>query len=212
MAVTTEAPRRRPGTGRVRAKGHRWQAGYSVTEYGRRREVTRTFDTRAAAVRWLADAIAAGRLVPWQPTAHRSVAEALAEWLTLRRLVGRRLRPSTLAGYVASYQNHIVPHIGHLPVAALRPEHVQALHRALAQPGASRRGRKVDGHGRYSILSDRALSPSARSNVHSVLSQGLRWCVENGLAERNVAAEVDPAVVVSPDVASTRRRYRHTRH
>lgn len=66
----------------------------------------------------------------------------LTRWLVLRdpRTPGagtRKLRYTTWSGYDARMRRHVIPAIGHLPIAKLTPEHVRALLAKLAGNGLS---------------------------------------------------------------------------
>jgi hypothetical protein len=201
------AVRRRRGTGRVRNKGTerepRWQAGYSVTVDGRRREVTRSFGADEAAARaWLEQAIstahAADAFTSTDP--QLTIHEALDRYYTRKAAVGHRCTPRTLRNHRTLIDRHLTPHIGHLRVIALSITHVQQLMRALASPGANGRHYRIGGIDgqRHQRPDAPPLSVKTRQHVYSVLHQTLTWAVREQIVEHNVCHRLDPGIIADP--------------
>ncbi len=117
---------------RRKTKSGGWSRWYAVIDAvkeldGKRRQVTRAFDTRAQAYAWLAEQQYAARV--GGPT----VAAWLRDWLASRT----DLRASTLATYVGHIDNYLVPLLGGQLLRSLSSEDVTALHQQLAAAGVS---------------------------------------------------------------------------
>ena len=97
----------------------------------------------------------------------------------LRDVVAARNRLSTQRGYVSLVRNHIMPSLGHIPLAKLQPEDVERLESAMLAAG---------------------LSPSTAHHVHVVLSKALKDAMRKGLVHRNVCQAIDPPKVGRYDV------------
>lgn len=192
----TTTIRRPKGAGTIRNRGTerapRWQALYSVTGDGKRRQVTETFARKGDAERWLkAELRRKEEGTSPDPTRRRmTVAELLAEWLAVRRNGGGLAR-NTAAEYHRIIRLRLVPHLGRRKLDALRPGHVTDMLEALRQPGANHRGRRIDGHGHLTVPSDRGLSPTSLQHTLGVLSSALGWAVKQGYVARNVCDAVE---------------------
>ena len=107
----------------------RWHAVIDLEpeEDGKRRQVTRSFDTRREAHSWLAGQQRAAEV--GGPT----VAEFLTGWLAGRG----DLRASTVASYCGHVTNYLVPLLGNELLRLLTAADVQALHQQLSAAGVS---------------------------------------------------------------------------
>lgn len=117
---------------RRRTKSGGWSRWHAVIdlkpeEDGKRRQVTRSFDTRREAHSWLDDQQHAAEV--GGPT----VAEFLTGWLAGRG----DLRASTVASYCGHVCNYLVPLLGSQPLRLLAATDVQALHQQLSAAGVS---------------------------------------------------------------------------
>jgi integrase len=117
---------------RRKTKAGGWSRWYAVIDAekepdGRRRQVTRSFDTRTQAYAWLAEQQNA--LEVGGPT----VAAWLRDWLASRA----DLRASTVATYVGHIENYLVPLLGGQLLRTLSTEDLVALHEQLAAAGVS---------------------------------------------------------------------------
>jgi integrase len=117
---------------RRKTKSGGWSRWYAVIDAekesdGKRRQVTRAFDTRAQAYAWLAEQQHAARV--GGPT----VAIWLRDWLASRA----DLRASTLATYLGHIDNYLAPLLGGQLLRSLSSEDVTALHQQLAAAGVS---------------------------------------------------------------------------
>lgn len=109
--------------------------------------------------------VASGMLT--EPT-QMKVAEYLQHWL--EDSARPTIRATTYLNYSSVVRNHLIPTIGGVKLSKLSPLHVQALHTALEERGAS---------------------PRLRQLVHAVLSRSLRQALRLGLIARNPCAAVD---------------------
>ena len=117
---------------RRKTKTGGWSRWYAVVDAdresdGRRRQVTRTFDTRSQAYDWLA------RQQQVREIGGPTVAEYLAGWLATRG----DLRASTVASYCGHVSNYLIPLLGELLLRELAGEDITALHQQLAAAGVS---------------------------------------------------------------------------
>lgn len=117
---------------RRKTKSGGWSRWYAVVDAGRepdgrRRQVTRTFDTRSQAYDWLA------RQQQVREIGGPTVAEYLTGWLATRG----DLRASTVASYVGHIDNYLVPLLGGQLLRSLSSEDVTARHQQLAAAGVS---------------------------------------------------------------------------
>ena len=117
---------------------------------GRRRQVTRAFDTRTQAYSWLAEQQHAREV--GGPT----VAAWLRGWLASRA----DLRASTVATYVGHVEKYLVPLLGGQLLRALSSEDVVALHQQLAAAGVS-------------TVTARRISATLSSALTSAVDQGV---------------------------------------
>ena len=65
-----------------------------------------------------------------------TVEQWLNHWATTI-IPARDLKPSTIANYEAVCRLHLIPNLGRLPLQKLRPEHIRAMHQAMADTGAA---------------------------------------------------------------------------
>lgn len=94
------------------------------------------------------------------------------------------LSPSTYNRYL-EYLKRINQGIGHIKLKDLRPLHLNAFYKNLAEPGINKHYKK-DEHGKP--IGDRRLSPKTIRDHHRVISAILNWAVKSELIDRNVAA------------------------
>lgn len=146
---------------------------------GKRRQQSRTVrgtkkDAQAALAKWIHEIetgldFDARRL---------TVAEYLKQWLASkeRRVHEGRLKRRTYANYEEKLRLHVIPAIGNVPLAKLRPQHVEQVHAAAFEKGLSAR----------SVL-----------HVHRILFQAIRQAVRWQLIANNVAEAVE---LPSPEV------------
>jgi integrase len=101
-----------------------------------------------------------------------TVEDYLCDWLAHSRT---RVRPTTYKGYQALIRHHVLPHLGRLQLAELRPLHIQHMYGALLAGG-----------------NGKALSAGTVLNTHPVLTQALSQAVRWGLIVANPAKEAQP--------------------
>lgn len=136
------------------AKNGGWSRWHAVIDVepggdGRRRQATRSFDTRHEAYAWLSNRAA-------KEVAGPTVAQYLRAWL------GRQghLRASTRASYRGHIDTYLVQHLGQVALTQLGAVDVQGLHAALSAAGVSTElGRRI-----HATLSS-ALSAAVREGL-----------------------------------------------
>lgn len=143
----------------------RWVAQVTVDTGQRRRFYGRT---RTEANDKLQAALAAVRSGLPVPTDKLTVADYLDDWLTGAR---RALRPSTAGTYERHIRLHILPALGRLPVARVRPEQLDRLYAGLLAKGLSR---------------------TTVQHVHAILRRSLSQATRRGVIARNPTDLVDP--------------------
>ena len=157
------------GSIRERADG-RWEARAVLTRPdGRRTRRSMLGRTRAEVRDKLREALraeATGRPVP---SDRLTLAAFLEQWLS--ESVRPRTRPRTYVSYASSVRLHLAPGLGHLSLARLTPQQVQAFLNERSASGLSPR----------SVTIQRAV-------LRQALGQAERW----GLVARNVAKLAEP--------------------
>lgn len=102
-----------------------------------------------------------------------------------------RLAPKTFHRY-QEYLNRIIPAIGHIKLADLRPMHLNVFYRNLAEPGINRQGKRgKDGK----LLEQKPLAPKTIQDHHRLISKILNTAIRWELLNRNVAERADPPKV-----------------
>lgn len=86
----------------------------------------------------------------------------------------------------------IVPAIGHIKLADLRPLHLNAFYQNLAEPGVNKQGKR-DKHGK--LAERKPLAPKTILEHHRLISKILNTAVRWELLDRNVAERADPPKV-----------------
>ena len=182
---------RRRGRGEgsiVRRADGRWMARVDLGwQDGKRRSKAIYGRTRRAVADALRDAVRAAQQGTLVGDERQTVPEFLARWLN--DVARTRVRPRTLDGYEAAVARHIRPHLEHVRLAKLTPQHLQAWMATLETNGVSA------GRRRY-----------ARVVLRMALNTALRW----RLVTMNAATLIDaPRTAsrefrpLSPDEART---------
>ena len=107
-------------------------------------------------------------------TVSGTVAEYLTQWLDtyMRSGTVKRSTARVVDGHVHA---HIIPHIGHIPLAKLSPAHVQKFYADLLT------------HGEVRHKSGRGVSPKTVRNIAGTLHKALREGVKFGVLQRNAS-------------------------
>jgi integrase len=107
----------------------------------------------------------------------------LGEYLTQRWLPAQRsqVKATTFHSYRRTIELHVVPTLGHVPLARLAPEDLDTVYGRLLESG--RRNASGDGPG---------LSPASVRYVHRILRKALGDAVRKGTIVRNPASLADP--------------------
>lgn len=164
------APRRGKGEGSIsqRADG-RWMGRIDLGwQGGKRRSKSVYRKTRRA----VADAIRDGLKAAEQGTLVGDERQTVGEFLTrwLQDVARPRVRPRTLTGYEGCIERHVRPHLGHVRLSKLTPQHLQAWMGTLEKAGVS------TGRRRY-----------ARVVLRMALNTAIRW----QLVSQNPATLID---------------------
>lgn len=180
--------------GHIRKRGETWSAVVYVGKDPKTGKAKYKWDgghrTRREAQRALTELLArlhkGNHVAPTRIT----VGEYLREWLPA---IKRELRPSTVPGYEIAVEEHLIRHLGELPLQKLAPHQLNAMYAELLQSGR-RQGRG-------------GLSPSTVRSIHRVLSRALNDAVEQRLLETNPASRAKPpkANVVEAQARKARR-------
>jgi integrase len=112
-----------------------------------------------------------------------TIAEFLKRW---DDWAGAHLAPKTLERHRTAICQHIVPHIGALPIQKLRPVHLVELYRKLQQSGGQ---------------NGRPLAARSVAYVHRLLHRALGHATIWGVTSQNVAAVVSPPPAPDADIA-----------
>lgn len=172
-------------TGHVQKRGKRgWNSlviDYGYDAAGIRRRKRRTIKRRdgrpvtkaqaEAELRRVLAEIDAGTYV--EPS-ELTVAAYLRRWF---ETVKPRLARKSIKAYTTAIETHIIPNLGSVPLAGLRPLQIQELYARLLESGHARR--------------EGGLSPKTLQLVHIVLHSALRQAVKWQLLVRNPADAVD---------------------
>ena len=103
-------------------------------------------------------------------------------------LAGKQsLRESTRLSYRIHLERYLVPYLGALPLAELRPGHIERMYSAIAAAG------RADGS---------PLAVATLRRIHATLTSALNTAVRRGLLERNPAATVELPPVRKPRVSA----------
>jgi integrase len=165
------------GTIRERADG-RWEARVLVTGPDGRRTRRSLLGRSRAQVRDKLQAALRGEAAGLPPVGERlAVGSFLDVWL--RDAVRPKVRPKTFVSYAGIVRVHLVPGLGHLPLARLTPQQVQAF-----------LNRKSAEH----------LAPRTVAYIRAVLRQALGQAERWGLVSRNSARLAEPPRVPRREV------------
>lgn len=152
---------------RRRLKSGKWSSWYAVIDGkrgrdGKRRQVTRSFETRQLAQVWLAQQVQNRNQSGPDPIL---LGEYLNHWIAQQP----HLSESTLVSYRGHIESYLVPHLGSLVMSDLSPDVITAVYRHLLQLG---------------------LSVSTVRRINATLSGCLSAAVQEGLLPSNPARQV----------------------
>ena len=152
---------------RRRLKSGKWSSWYAVIDVrrgrdGKRRQVTRSFETRQLAQVWLAEQVQNKNQSGPDPIL---LGTYLNHWIAQQS----HLSESTLVSYRGHIESYLVPHLGSLGVIDLSPDAITAVYRHLLQLG---------------------LSVNTVRRINATLSGCLSAAVEEGLLSSNPARQV----------------------
>jgi len=152
---------------------------------GKRRQVKRGgFRTKTEADAALAEILDQAAKGVATHDERQTLAAFLRQWLD-DRVTNGALRPTTVTLYRQHIESYMIPHLGHLRLRDIRPDHVEHMVRQLsAKPGTS--GKK--------------LSASSVRRVHSTLRAALTSATRRRLIPYNPAQNVDLPTVTRKKV------------
>lgn len=119
-----------------------------------------------------------------------TLAEYLRRWES--DYCEQNLAQNTLARYKGIIKNHLIPNLGHHPLAKLQPLHIQGYYTDALKSG------RADGKG------DK-LSPASVRYHHAVLREALNHAVEWQLVFRNVCDAVRPPKLTKTEMVTLAR-------
>ncbi len=159
-----------------------WELGVDPATGKRRRVSERFHGTKAAALaRYVERQQQLNQGIGLRDP-HITVAELATEWLTYKRLQGKR--PETMRGYEAMVRDYIVPQIGKIQVAELAALDVQrAIHHWATR---ARKDHRKD----LKTISPRRVQYAFRT-LSTMLRQAVRW----EIVGRNVAEQLEAPTV-----------------
>jgi integrase len=171
-------PRRPKGTGSIRVRGAKFEATYSFTDQdGNRRRRSSTFDTKTDARRWLTERqadISVRDGVVNTSGEDLTTSEFLFVWL---EGLTDHLSPKTVTWYRWAATKHIIPALGHLPIAEVSTAHIDRL---------------------LSELSDHAKGETLRA-VRVTIGKAMKEAVRTGLVGVNPADSAQTPRVAKRD-------------
>jgi integrase len=127
-------------------------------------------------------AVSKGAYVPRSSiTVGEHVVERIEQWVRLGKISGK-----TAERYRELHANQIAPHLGGLPLQALKSRSIERWHATLKTDG------RKDGGGGLSALTIR--------HAHRLLSKALKEAARHDLIVRNVAADEKPPKIVREEV------------
>ena len=102
----------------------RWNAVIDLpkTQDGRRRQITRTFDTKRLAHEWLAQQVAGSAGIAGTPSG-TNVGQWLTDWIDDLKYA----KASTQATYRAHVERYLIPKLGHISLSALTTAEIDGL-------------------------------------------------------------------------------------
>lgn len=159
----------------TRCRQHKWAYTVELPRVaGVRDQRTKSgFTTRAEAQRALT-ALLASVDTGTDVRTRQSVGEYLEEWLARKTAAG--LKASTVRSYRLHLDQHLLPTLGKIKLADLRPQHIDRAYLAITKKSAAR---------------GRTLSPSTLNRIHATLRSALNSAVKRRELVHNPAAHVE---------------------
>lgn len=164
--------------GSVVKRGGKWSIVFDLgrDESGKRKQKwIGGYRTKKEAQAALAEQVTAVEQGSYIPPANQSVAEFLVDWGNQKKL---QVRPSTWRSYEWTLNYHVIPHIGHLKLKQVTPNHIEKLYSTL------RESPRPDG--KPGTLSERTIL-----HVHLILQNAFDRAIRWGLIGRNPCKLVD---------------------
>lgn len=198
-----------------RCRKHRWS--YSIelpaAADGQRRQVTKAgYETAAAAAAARAEVVRQHRAGELPANRALTVEQWLRRWLDAKTdpvLAEQPLRAGTEVSYRGHVDRYLIPRLGHIKLADLRPAHITAMfvdirrerekardeataaNNARAAEAAAWNAAHPDSRQRKPVRAGvpRPFGPTTATRVRATLSSALAAALEQGEVTRNVAAQ-----------------------
>ena len=123
----------------ARCKQHRWAFLVEVgrDHHGRRRQISKSGFATARQAREARELVLAQFRSGQLPAdRHQSTGEYLERWYA-RKAGGGLVRPTTARSYRQHLDAYLLPHLGPIRLADLRPAHIEAMYTAIQKSNAS---------------------------------------------------------------------------
>lgn len=156
--------------GHVRKRGNKWSAvifvGYK--DDGKRNyKWFSGFDTKKEAEKFLASKVQEVNNGTFTKPSKQTVSAYLCDWLKFKQT---QVRPNTFESYESRIRNHVIPALGNIQLANLRPQHLDEFYTTLVGK-----------------VSNRTIV-----HIHRILHDALGRAVKFNLIAKNPADVVDP--------------------
>lgn len=179
---------KRAGRGQILQRGGKWQAKVYIgrdEETAKRRHLSRNFETKKAAQKWLTKVHAQRDEGTFVEPSQVTLRKFLRQWLD--DAVKARVRVRTFDDYENIIRRYIEPSkLAPMKLAKIQPSHIQSLYTHMLDP-------KPEQDGITPILSvARKLSPRTVEYVHVVLHGAFKQAVRWGMLASNPCARVAP--------------------
>lgn len=161
-----------------RESGTRWRARIDLPKgpNGKRRQKSKTFDTKKEANRWLAELNHEINTGAYVEPSDMTLREYIQRWL--ETYCETHVKTTTQTRYRRGLETHILPELGDTPLQDITPMALDSHYTYLLTEG------RKDGK-------DGGLSPTTvRHHIHAPLRRALEIAVQKGLLNQNPAASV----------------------
>ena len=172
--------------GARRQRGGRWTWQHEAMRNGKRVFVTGTARTEKLAEAALTESLGQHARGEQLEPSKLTVAVYLRDWL---ELVKPRLKAGTWRSYHDIVEHRLIPHLGDVRLAELRPAMIAKCYAELRTNGRRLVQRKDTGNGSETAVA-RGLSETSLEHSHRTLHAALEHATKSRLVARNVADDV----------------------
>ncbi len=150
-------------------RANKWEFYYYIRDENGKRIQKRKggFETKEEAAKELEICKAKVKLGMTIPVARMTVGEFLEHWFSQHK---RTLEPNSINGYYININHHIIPAIGTVKLANLKPSSIQAFY--------------------YDLMEEKNLSAKTVRYVHNVLKVAMNMAVDDKLIDENPCTKV----------------------